>query len=69
MAPHDLRHTAASLTSLAINDDATVKEIQTMLSDKSAAMSIAVYSHLFDSGVHNVVSRLNSRADVYSMCA
>ncbi|MDO5672255.1 MAG: tyrosine-type recombinase/integrase [Actinomycetaceae bacterium] len=42
---HDLRHTAASL---AVSSGAVVKAVQRMLGHKSAAMTLDVYSDLFD---------------------
>lgn len=42
---HDLRHTAASL---AVSAGANVKVLQRMLGHKSAAMTLDVYSDLFD---------------------
>jgi integrase len=45
LSPHDLRHTAASL---AISAGANVKAVQRMLGHKSAAMTLDVYSDLFD---------------------
>ncbi|SFE92493.1 site-specific integrase [Blastococcus tunisiensis] len=45
VTPHDLRHTAASL---AVASGATVKSVQRMLGHASAAMTLDVYSGLFD---------------------
>jgi integrase len=45
MAPHDLRHTGASL---AISSGANVKAVQRMLGLASAAMTLDLYADLFD---------------------
>src|SRR5215213_9119323 len=45
LTPHDLRHTAASL---AVAAGANVKAVQRMLGHASAAMTLDVYSGLFD---------------------
>jgi len=45
LRPHDLRHTAASL---AVRSGANVKVVQRMLGHASAAMTLDVYSGLFD---------------------
>ena len=45
LKPHDLRHTAASL---AVRSGANVKVVQRMLGHASAAMTLDVYSGLFD---------------------
>ncbi len=59
IAPHDLRHTAASL---AIASGAHVKAVQRMLGHKSAAMTLDTYADLFDDDVDDVATRLNERA-------
>lgn len=56
LTPHDLRHTAASL---AIASGATVKAVQRMLGHSSAAMTLDVYSGLFDDELDGVADRLN----------
>ena len=45
LTPHELRHTAASL---AVAAGANVKAVQRMLGHASAAMTLDVYSGLFD---------------------
>jgi integrase len=44
-SPHDLRHTAASLL---VASGANVKAVQRMLGHASPAMTLDVYSGLFD---------------------
>lgn len=56
MTPHDLRHTAASL---AVSAGASVKAVQSMLGHKSAAMTLDVYSDLFDSDLDDVAARMD----------
>ncbi|MHB1173269.1 MAG: tyrosine-type recombinase/integrase [Lacisediminihabitans sp.] len=51
LAPHELRHTAASL---AISAGANVKAVQRMLGHASAAVTLDVYSDLFDSDLDAV---------------
>lgn len=48
---HDLRHSAASF---AVSAGASVKVVQNMLGHTSAAMTLDVYSDLFDTDVDNV---------------
>lgn len=57
LTPHKLRHTAASL---AIASGANVKDVQTMLGHKSAAMTLDVYGHLWPEGLHQVAGRLDA---------
>jgi integrase len=54
---HDLRHTAASL---AISAGANVKAVQRMLGHASAAMTLDVYSDLFDSDLIAVSDALDA---------
>jgi integrase len=54
--PHDLRHTAASL---AISSGANVKAVQRMLGHASAAMTLDVYSDLFDDDLEAVAAALD----------
>lgn len=68
VTPHDLRHTAASL---AISAGANVKAVQRMLGHASAAMTLDVYSDLFDDDLNAVAvaldqarSRTNVSTDV-----
>lgn len=53
---HDLRRTAASLTVAA---GANVKAVQQMLGHASAAMTLAVYSGLFDDVLADIAKRLS----------
>lgn len=57
LTPHDLRHTAASL---AVSSGANVKAVQRMLGHKSAAMTLDVYSDLFDSDLELVADSLDA---------
>jgi len=59
ITPHDLRHTAASL---AIAARANIKAVQRMLGHQSAAMTLDVYSGLFEDDLDQVAERLNDRA-------
>jgi integrase len=56
---HDLRHTAASL---AVAAGANVKAVQQMLGHASAAMTLDVYSGLFDDDLESVADRLGEAA-------
>ncbi|WP_309132682.1 site-specific integrase [Brevibacterium sp.] len=57
VTPHDLRHTAASL---AVQSGAHVKAVQRMLGHKSAAMTLDVYSDLFDSDLDIVADAMEA---------
>ena len=59
ITPHDLRHTAASL---AIAARANIKAVQRVLGHQSAAMTLDVYSGLFEDDLDHVAERLNERA-------
>jgi integrase len=59
LTPHELRHTAASL---AVNAGANVKAVQRMLGHKSAAMTLDVYSDLFDDDLDALAERLDAVA-------
>ena len=59
MTVHDLRHTAASL---AISSGANVKAVQRMLGHASAAMTLDVYSSLFDDDLDAVANSLDRAA-------
>lgn len=59
LTPHDLRHTAASL---AVAAGANVKAIQRMLGHASAAMTLDVYSGLFDDDLDGLADRLDAAA-------
>jgi integrase len=54
--PHELRHTAASL---AVSSGADVKAVQRMLGHASAAMTLDIYTDLFDSDLDAVADRLD----------
>jgi integrase len=56
LTPHELRHTAASL---AVSAGANVKAVQRMLGHASAAMTLDVYSGLFDADLDGVAERLD----------
>ena len=57
---HDLRHTAASLS---ISAGANVKAVQRMLGHASAAMTLDVYSDLFDDDLDAVGAALSAAGD------
>jgi integrase len=57
VTPHDLRHTAASL---AVASGATVKSVQRMLGHASAAMTLDVYSGLFDDDLTALADRMDA---------
>jgi integrase len=59
VTPHDLRHTAASLS---ISAGANVKAVQTMLGHASAAMTLDTYSDLFPDDLDAVAARLDAAA-------
>jgi integrase len=68
MTLHDLRHTAASL---AVASGANVKAVQRMLGHAAAAMTLDVYSDLFDNDLDAVGAALDdaaSRAGVPKLC-
>ncbi|GAB3134884.1 site-specific integrase [Tsukamurella serpentis] len=54
---HDLRHTAASL---AVQAGAHVKAVQAMMGHKSAAMTLDVYSDLFDEDLDVVAAAMDT---------
>ena len=56
IAPHDFRHTAASL---AVSAGANVKAVQRMLGHASAAMTLDVYADLFDDDLDAVAVALD----------
>jgi len=64
IAPHDLRHTAASLAGSA---GANVKSVQRMLGHASAAMTLDVYADLFDDDLDAVATALNASATAGSV--
>jgi integrase len=59
LTPHELRHTAASL---AVSSGANVKAVQRMLGHKSAAMTLDVYSGLFDDDLDALADRMDAAA-------
>ncbi|ATL70596.1 tyrosine-type recombinase/integrase [Nocardia terpenica] len=59
ITPHDLRHTAASLS---ISAGANVKAVQTMLGHKSAAMTLDTYADLFPDDLEAVSDALDRAA-------
>ncbi len=61
LTPHELRHTAASL---AVSAGANVKAVQRMLGHASAAMTLDVYSGLFDDDLDGVAERLDAASRV-----
>ena len=65
LTPHELRHTAASL---AVGAGANVKAVQRMLGHASAAMTLDVYSGLFDDDLDEVARRLGREAHVSVSC-
>ncbi|NEN07639.1 site-specific integrase [Diaminobutyricibacter tongyongensis] len=60
MTIHDLRHTPASL---AVSAGANVKVVQRMLGHASAAMTLDIYSDLFDDDLNAVADRLHEQAE------
>jgi integrase len=65
LTPHELRHTAASL---AVSAGANVKAVQRMLGHASAALTLDVYSGLFDADLDAVAIQLDNLPGVYPMC-
>jgi integrase len=65
LTPHELRHTAASL---AVSAGANVKAVQRMLGHASAAMTLDVYSGLFDADLDAVAVQLDSLPGVSPEC-
>lgn len=59
LTPHELRHTAASL---AVSAGANVKAVQRMLGHASAAVTLDVYSDLFEDDLDAVAAALNEAA-------
>ena len=57
--PHELRHTAASLS---IASGANVKVVQQMLGHKSATMTLDQYGHLFGDDLDTIAERLDAHA-------
>jgi len=68
LTPHELRHTAASL---AVSAGANVKAVQRLLGHASAAVTLDVYSGLFEDDLDAVADRLDAaraQADVPPVC-
>ena len=65
LTPHELRHTAASL---AVSAGANVKAVQAMLGHASAAMTLDVYSGLFDDDLDGVADRMDLLPGVSDLC-
>jgi integrase len=61
---HDLRHTAASLM---VASGAHVKAVQRMLGHASAAMTLDVYSGLFDDDLGALAERMDAAHDAHIM--
>lgn len=59
LTPHELRHTAASLT---VAEGANVKAVQRMLGHASAAMTLEVYADLFENDLDQAADRLDRAA-------
>jgi integrase len=59
LTPHELRHTPASL---AVSAGANVKAVQRLLGHASAAITLDVYSGLFDDDLDAVADRLDQAA-------
>ena len=62
LSPHDLRHTAASLL---VASGANVKAVQRMLGHVSAAMTLDVYSGLFDDDLGALAERMDAAHDAH----
>lgn len=62
LTPHDLRHAAASLL---VASGANVKAIQRMLGHASAAMTLDVYSGLFDDDLMALAERMDAAHDAH----
>nr|WP_246081069.1 site-specific integrase [Modestobacter altitudinis] len=63
LSPHDLRHTAASLL---VASGANVKAVQRMLGHASAAMTLDVYSGLFDDDLGRLADRMDAARDTHT---
>jgi integrase len=62
LTPHDLRHTAASL---AVSDGASVKAVQRLLGHASAAMTLDIYTGLFDDDLGALAERMDAALDAH----
>ena len=63
LSPHDLRQTAASLL---VASGANVKAVQRMLGHASAAMTLDVYSGLFDDDLGGLADRMDAAHDAHT---
>ena len=63
LSPHDLRNTAASLL---VASGANVKAVQRMLGHAFAAMTLDVYSGLFDDDLGGLADRMNAAHDAHT---
>lgn len=59
LVPHELRHTAASLS---ISAGANIKAVQRLLGHATASMTLDLYGHLYDDDLLAVAERLNTAA-------
>jgi integrase len=60
LTPHDMRDTAASL---AVASGASVKTVQRMLGHASAAVTLDIYTGLFDADLDDVADRMSEAAE------
>ena len=58
---HDLRHACASF---AVSSGASVKVVQNMLGHRSAAMTLDVYSDLFDQDLDDIAARMEAAREL-----
>ena len=66
LAPHDLRHTAASI---AVHNGANVKALQRMLGHKSAAMTLDIYADLFNGDLDILTDQIDGATDRFERAA
>jgi integrase len=66
LAPHDLRHTAASI---AVHNGANVKALQRMLGHKSAVMTLDIYADLFDDDLNILTDQIDDATDDFERAA
>jgi hypothetical protein len=66
LSPHDLRHTAASLL---VASGANVKAVHRMLGHASVAMTLDVYSGLFDDDLGGLAERMGAAHDAHTFFA
>jgi len=58
LVPHDLRHTAASLS---ISAGASAKAVQRMLGHASAQIALDRYTHLYDDDLEDLADSMDAR--------